>query len=53
MAHNKPYSDPRWHGTLDELKSGLKKRKRKLTSKEEKENNDFLAEIEKIVKDKN
>ena len=53
MTNKKPYSDPRWRGTLDELKNGLKKRKRKLTPKEEKENDEFLAGIKKIVKNKN
>lgn len=46
----KPYSELRWRGTAEELKKGLKKRKKELTLEEKQENQKFLDGIKEIIK---
>ena len=46
----KSYSELRWRGTAEELKQGLKKRKKELTLEEKQENQKFLDGIKEIIK---
>lgn len=46
----KSYSGLRWRGTAEELKKGLKKRKKGLTLEEKQENQKFLDGIKEIIK---
>lgn len=56
IKENKPYSDPRWRGTLEELRIGLENGrksnpKHEPTSEEIKNREEFRTKIKKMIEE--